>query len=317
MDRTAPLRIGALAASAALLASLALVTAAATTSAAPPRCGGQVATIVGTAEGETLVGTAGNDVIVARGGDDIIRGGGGQDSVCGDGGDDRIYGQAGMDKLFGKTGGDQLYGGAGADLLAGQAGNDRLDGGSGIDTCYQAGGSGLLRSCELPSTAPAPTPGRILAIAYSDLDGNHQFDPALDVLISKLIDTDGNGLDVGDRVEMGRYPITFNPIRPERGFEEWAVKSHTVTEPTFIWEGKAVVKVGANEGLQWLDDWQADQFDERIDGTLSAFVDSRTTNMTDFIQLDPATPSQPVEYLLQYGARDTTDHRFVDAEIYP
>jgi hypothetical protein len=160
-------------------------------------------------------------------------------------------------------------------------------------------------------------PGRILAIAYSDLDGNHQFDPAMDVLISKLIDSDGNGLDVGDRVEMGWYPITLNPIRPERGFEEWAVKSHTVTEPTVVSAGRAMVQVGANEYLQWLDDWQGDSFDERIGGTLSAFIDSRTTNMTDFIQLDPATPSHPVESFLEYGARDTTDHRFVDAEIYP
>jgi hypothetical protein len=317
MERTAPLRIGALVASAALLALLALVTVAATTSAASPRCGGQVATIVGTAEGETLVGTAGNDVIVARGGDDIIRGGGGQDVICGDGGSDRIYGQAGKDRLFGKTGGDQLYGGAGADLLAGQAGDDRLDGGVGTDTCYQAGGSGLLRSCELPSTAPSPTPGRVLAIAYSDLDGNHQFDPAHDVLIAKLVDVDGYGLGAGDQVIMGRYPTTLNPTRPERGFEEWPVKSHTVTEDTFVWAEIASVQVGANEYLHWQDDWQADIFDERIGGTLSAFVDSRTTNMRDFIALDPATPSHPVESFLQYGAHDTTDHRFVDVEIYP
>ena len=287
MERTTH-RLGALAASAALLASLALVTAAATTSAAPPECGGKVATIVGTSKGETLVGTAKADVIVARGGADIIRGLGGNDILCGS---------------------------SGKDKLVGGPGNDRLDGGSGIDTCYQTGGSGLLQSCELP--AAAPTPGRILAIAYSDLDGNHQFDPALDVLISKLVDTDGYGPSAGDQVIMGRYPTTLNPIRPERGFEEWAVKSHTVTEFSFVSAGKTVVQVGANEYLQWLDDWQGDSFDERTHGTVSAFVDSRTTNLTDYIVLDTTTPSHPVESFTQYGTKDTTDHRFVDVEVYP
>ncbi len=170
-------RVCASLASTALAATL-LVSTTVPASAAPPKCDGQAATITGSNTSEAIVGTDGADVIVALGGNDIIRGRGGADIICGDAGNDRIYGQAGKDRLFGKTDGDELYGGGGADLLAGQAGDDRLDGGPGTDTCYQAGGSGPVVSCELPSTAPTPTPGRILAIAYTNLDSVPGFDPA-------------------------------------------------------------------------------------------------------------------------------------------
>jgi Ca2+-binding RTX toxin-like protein len=97
---------------------------------AAARCGGRVATIVGTARSEVIHGTAGADVIFAAGGDD---------TVFGLGGDDRICGGAGSDRLSGGRGNDRLYGGADAlrptdegtteltgDILSGDAGNDRL-----------------------------------------------------------------------------------------------------------------------------------------------------------------------------------------------
>jgi hypothetical protein len=150
-------RLRVLISSLVLLASLAALTVAAPATAAEPKCGNKVATIVGTDKGETIVGTAKADVIVALGGDDTIRGLGGADRICGGSGQDRLLGGAGKDKLLGG------------------AGNDRLNGGTGLDICLQGSTRGAIRNCEFPSTVPAPVPAPAPAPAPApkpDSDGD-------------------------------------------------------------------------------------------------------------------------------------------------
>lgn len=108
-----------------------------------PRCGGKVATIVGTAGKDRLRGTRRADVIVGLGGGDTITGGGGKDVVCGGPGNDRIAGGAGADRIAGGRGNDRLSGNAGNDSLKGERGNDRLAGGAGNDRL--SGGPGRDR----------------------------------------------------------------------------------------------------------------------------------------------------------------------------
>ena len=96
-----------------------------------PRCGGQLATIVGTNRADNIRGTPGRDVIVARGGDDVVRALGGNDLVCGNGGADLLTGGRGNDTLYGQRGNDRLYGQRGNDRLHGHRGNDVLRGGPG------------------------------------------------------------------------------------------------------------------------------------------------------------------------------------------
>jgi len=67
--------------------------------AAAPTCGGEPATIVGTAGDDVLVGTRGSDVIVGLAGDDQLRGRGGDDLLCGDAGRDVLRGGPGADLL--------------------------------------------------------------------------------------------------------------------------------------------------------------------------------------------------------------------------
>jgi Ca2+-binding RTX toxin-like protein len=113
--------------------------------AAPVRCHGRVATIVGTAGADHLVGTAGDDVIAALGGDDRVDGLGGHDDICGGSGNDDLLGGDANDVLRGQQGDDRLVSGAGRRAyLDGGPGNDRLisaatrldrlSGGSGDDT---------------------------------------------------------------------------------------------------------------------------------------------------------------------------------------
>ncbi|SDO60769.1 Hemolysin-type calcium-binding repeat-containing protein [Nocardioides szechwanensis] len=124
--RTVPLLL-ALAA-----ASLTVAGAPTATAAAPPRCHGHAATIVGTNASEYLAGTPGRDVIVARGGNDRIRAGGGNDLVCAGKGADLLWGGPGNDRLYGQ--GDRVFadqGGPGiaGDTLRGGPGDDVLDAG--------------------------------------------------------------------------------------------------------------------------------------------------------------------------------------------
>jgi hypothetical protein len=143
----------ALLVSAALLASLAVATTATAVS-AKPKCGGKVATIVGTSKSEVIVGTNGNDVIVAKGGNDLVRGRGGHDRICGGRGQDVLFGNGGHDRLYGQLGPDHLVGNQGRDLLVGNAGNDHFDGSAGSDGCYQGVGTGVVLNCERPDPDP-------------------------------------------------------------------------------------------------------------------------------------------------------------------
>jgi uncharacterized delta-60 repeat protein len=92
--------------------------------AAPARCAGKRATIVGTARGDRIRGTRRADVIAGLGGRDVIHGLDGNDVVCGGHGNDSILGGNGRDTLRGEAGADRLAGGRGRDRLVGGAGRD-------------------------------------------------------------------------------------------------------------------------------------------------------------------------------------------------
>lgn len=112
---------------------------------APPRCDGEVPTIVGTDGPDRIEGTAGDDVIVALGGNDVVFGRGGDDVICGGAGRDRLIGGAGRDVLAGEAGRDTLRGGPGADLIGGGTAGDRSSGGPGNDVLIDEAGNDLLR----------------------------------------------------------------------------------------------------------------------------------------------------------------------------
>ena len=136
---------------ASIFAMLAVPAASGPALAAPPRCQGITATIVGTQDGELIRGTRGRDVIVARGGADRVVAGDGNDLVCGGAGDDTILGGGGRDRLFGDEG---------FDVLKGEADADVLNGGIGVDGCYPGAGGATLVACEeadLAVTIQAPT----------------------------------------------------------------------------------------------------------------------------------------------------------------
>lgn len=139
----------ALAASSAIIASLALATVAAPAYAATKdTCAGKPATIVGTDAGEEILGTKGDDVIVAGGGDDVIRARGGSDIICGGTGNDLVAGNRGGDRVFGGPGDDQIRGGLGQDVCAQGSGTGEVSGCEKVATRVAEPKSAFQTACE-------------------------------------------------------------------------------------------------------------------------------------------------------------------------
>ena len=340
MYRSTIRRATSIVATAAILASLSAATVAAPSAAAEKvTCRGKVATIVGTQGPDVLVGTNGRDIIAGLGGNDVIKGLGGHDLICagrgadrvkGNQGSDRIYGNAGPDKLFGGKGPDKLFGGVSDDLLKGQKGGDALDGGPGTDTCYQNQGTGSETSCELPAAVvvppvekptvipPGPTPiplDGILAVAYTDLNGDHVYDTG-DVLIAKLADTDPGGFpSIGDTVIMGRYPTSLDPAPAD--FGDWNVTSHPVERVATPDDDSVAVGTAGGDRFSW-SRHSATTFDEyaELEAATSALtsIGDQLGSLPDNIDTDPSSPSQP-NGSLHLSAAGTGDDRLIDVEL--
>jgi Ca2+-binding RTX toxin-like protein len=121
-----------------------------------PRCGGALATRIGTSAadvmtaraGEVLLGGGGSDRLTGVSAKDILCGGSGNDQLSGVGGSDLLFGDAGNDTVTGSSGNDRLTGGSGRDRLMGGTGNDLHVGSSGRDRCVGGPGRDRFKSCE-------------------------------------------------------------------------------------------------------------------------------------------------------------------------
>jgi hypothetical protein len=55
----------------------------------------------------------------------------------------------------------------------------------------------------------------LLAVAFTDVDGNHTYEPNKDLLISALRDTNNDGtVSAGDTIQWGTYPTSFDGSTP-------------------------------------------------------------------------------------------------------
>lgn len=147
-------RAGLAGIAALVLASPLAVLSSAAGAAAPTTCGGERATIVGTANAETITGTDGRDVIVGLGGSDRIDGGAGDDLICGGDGADRLIGGEGDDTLLAgaaryvsNRGGDGYV----PDVLEGGPGDDLLDIGPAEPNADSGDVTGTLRFDRSPA----------------------------------------------------------------------------------------------------------------------------------------------------------------------
>jgi hypothetical protein len=59
----------------------------------------------------------------------------------------------------------------------------------------------------------------VLAVAFTDQNGNHTYEPGTDTLIASLLDINNDHVvSVGDRIHWGTYPTTFDVNGPRGNF---------------------------------------------------------------------------------------------------
>jgi hypothetical protein len=133
----------------------------------------------------------------------------------------------------------------------------------------------------------------IFAIAYTDVDPNDGpgFKDGTDVLISKLVDGNDNGVtDVGDKVIPGRYPKDFTATT----FGTFQAPQHTIDSSVFS-SGSSTITAFTTSGFsfQWFTIAGSDQYSEAGNGPSSRITDAFASAGSDGLVISAAMPSQP------------------------
>jgi hypothetical protein len=172
----------------------------------------------------------------------------------------------------------------------------------------------------VPPAPPAPPEPPTLVIAYSDINNNQIYD-AGDVMISKIVDTNGSGMvDKDDTIKMGMYPTSPAVVTPAGvldAFEPGGILTHavatftpvganrvdvaTTTRGTHIW-GRAI---GAS----------SDEYYETKGTGTSDIGDYYVVGGNDFVRTNPASLSQPASTLDPEGP-GKGDDSFIDVIFY-
>ncbi len=269
-------------------------------------------TITGHQGGDLLRGGSGNDRLSGGGGDDVLGGGPGDDTIMGGLGDDTVKGERERDRLFGGPGYDRLLGGPGY---------DRLDGGAQWDRCHHSPYwarsyrgwryRGQRARCEWPLVR---RPGTTFVVAFVDLDGDHRFGPD-DVLISRLVDTDRDGLPSrGDTIEMGRYPIKLDP-KSIGDTRPWGVSRHLVARVQYGQSSLYATTTTGGTHTWWFSaPWRRAEsayYFEYNDFAESAVWDGPETVSIQLVRRSPSRPSIKLKLRMDGG-----EGRLIDILAY-
>ena len=159
---------------------------------------------------------------------------------------------------------------------------------------HLAHGDGLPGEGDLDANCqPVPPPARVIATAWTDLNGNHVYDEGIDRLIAKLVDTDGsNDVSVDDTITTDQFPLDFAATI----FADATVTSFVVTD---VNPGDATtISVNAGEArFRWLSNPDFDRYDEQLDSLVNGFVDrsgpESCASVGDVLGVLAGSPSQP------------------------
>ena len=167
--------------------------------------------------------------------------------------------------------------------------------------------------CVEPPPPPPPTPA-VLAVAYSNLDGVHGYDPSgSDVLIAKLLDSNADGVvSAGDTVVADRYPLDLGAS---------AFGAFQTTTAQVMSGNSSATQVYASTptgAVVFSDAPGVAEFFE-VQGPVSGnatFQDTFQTTTSDLLVVQanaPLVPDTPVA--LTVGSNDVADAPFVDVDI--
>jgi hypothetical protein len=162
---------------------------------------------------------------------------------------------------------------------------------------------------------PMP-PETVLAVAYTNVvDDGGGYDPVVDVLIAKLVDTDGSGtVTVGDTVTTNQYPLDFAAT----SFGNFQKTSHIVQTVGSLTTKQVYVYADTNERFAFLKYPNAEAYLEDNLSGQTAIVDLTGANLgTDQINITTGTPSDPDTSVANLRRFDYVDEGFINVVITP
>jgi hypothetical protein len=149
-----------------------------------------------------------------------------------------------------------------------------------------------------------------LAVAWTDLNGDHAYEAATDSLIARLVDTNGDGVpSAGDTITTNRFPR----LHDASAFEPATVTNFTVTSVPTANSGEIVV--GTAAGLfAWISQEGLEQYQELqlTVGTIT-LVDGPAP-FCDDITLEEDSPSE-IATPTGDGTCDEANDAFLDVAI--
>lgn len=172
-------------------------------------------------------------------------------------------------------------------------------------------GNGVDEDCD-GTAAPC---NRILAIAYSNLNGQNGFQEGTsDVLISKLIDENNDGVvSVGDKIVMNKYPTNFEAS----SFAGFRVKEHTVASVAGSNLQQVNVINSSDGSFNWIKASDREDYREIGPGfTDTKIFDNIASPFNDILVINTASPSLP-QAAVPGTVRDIPgDNNFIDVDIF-
>ena len=167
-----------------------------------------------------------------------------------------------------------------------------------------------------------PPPARRFATAWTDLDGDHVYNEAIDSLIAKLVDTNRDGVvSIGDTVTTGRYPLTFAATT----FGTFTDTSHTVTTVGALTPEQVTVRDGSSQFWWYHTQAHLDIYGETVvpnpagDGT--QFIDNATAgsggacDQVWAVSISPSAPDTAVPQTDSCSPTMFTDETFLDVSL--
>lgn len=183
----------------------------------------------------------------------------------------------------------------------------------------QPDGTGAVKVCVSITLAAAQTlsiavdnVNRLLAVAWTDTNGDHTYEAAADSLIAKLVDTNGDGVvNAGDTVTTNQFPRDHDAT----AFEPATVTTFAVTSPLIA--NSSEIVVGTTAGLfDWKSAGELEQYQELAPsiGTIVLIDDPASCDQIRLEENSPseiATPSSDVTC-------DDANNPFLDVTVaYP
>ena len=172
---------------------------------------------------------------------------------------------------------------------------------------------------------PPPLPEGVLAIAYTNVTDDGDYDEADDVLIAKLVDTNEDGVPgAGDTIVTNQYPLSFDRV-PQ--FGDFQITTHAVHHVEMDGpDGPGVYAYLSDSWSHWIA-WRSEsdvgESWTEIDPTPAPLF--KQTTLTDdhllfadqdVIDVDSRSPSRPNT---QWFALSTPnhDHTWLEVDIAP